>query len=157
MQTVFGIRMDFRDCLESDLDMVVSGWATSYADSHASGCIPMDLYHGIYRPIIARFLARSKTRVVFNVDHPSQNFGFLSAEFSEDYPIIHYAYLKHFVRRQGLCRGLLADMGINVRKPFVYGFKSRVAGDLVKNHWVGGRFDPILVKRLATPPRKVDK
>jgi hypothetical protein len=151
---VFDIHILARDCLEEDMDMVVDGWATSYADSHAAGVIPPDLHHKVYRPIISRAIKRSKARVLYNVQHPGQNFGFLCAEFGEDYPIVHYIYLKHFLRRQGLARYLLEDMGVNPKKPFVYGWKSRIAGDLVRGHWVGGRFDPILVKKMLAPPRE---
>lgn len=144
---IMDLDIEFRTPGADDLAFVFDSWMDSFKFAHAAGVIPMDMYRDIYTEVIRRVLLRSKTVVAYNAQIPSQLLGFATAETDIEVPIVYYTVVKQFIRRQGLARRMLAEVGVDPRKPFFFPFKSRIAGELLQS-WSGGRFDPIMARKI---------
>lgn len=146
------IVFDTRVPTPQDIPFIVDTWLESFRLAHAAGPIPMDMYRKTYREVIARLLTgnapgvQAKCLVVFNTEIPNQIAGYVVYEDHLEIPSVHYVFTRHWIRRAGLARFLLGEAGIDTKRPFVYGFKSRIAAELVK-HWTGAKFDPIDIRR----------
>lgn len=134
-----------------DAPFVFSGWVESFRSAHAAGPIPSDMYRTLYREILRRVLDRSRVVVAYNLDRPTQLFGFAVRDREDDQerPVLHYVFVKQFFRRNGVARYLVQELGISTRDPFVYTFKSQAAKTIARK-WTGGCFDPMVVRRATT-------
>lgn len=149
MIRIKGLPISFRTPGPDDLAFVFDAWVESFRMSHAAGIIPMDMYRDLYREVVRRLMIQSVTLVAYNDQKPVQLLGFITFDREAAEPIIHYSFVKHFMRRNGLATALCAEAGIDPKEPFVYTFKSRVAKELTRS-WTGAKFDPMVARRITT-------
>lgn len=146
-----------RQAVPADVPFVLDAWLESFRLSHSAGPIRMSRYRDVYREEIAAVLGRPATRamVAFNSEDPEQLFGFVvhGREFFGVGPwkILHYVYVKNFCRRLGLATDLLRAAGLDPAEPFLYPYRTAIAGKLIQK-WPGMRYEPMVVR---FPPRDV--
>lgn len=147
---VLDLEVGFRLPVAGDLPFIFDTWVESFRLAHAAGPIPMDLYRNLYREVIRRTMQYPGVTaiVAFNEQIPTQTIGYI-VHGGDERPVVHYIFVKHWIRRNGLARALLGEAKIDRRKPFLYTFKSRAASVLAGT-WTGASFDPISFrKKLA--------
>lgn len=144
------LEVGFRGPVEGDMPFIFDTWVESFRLAHAAGPIPMDMYRNIYREVIKRVLQFPGVlcTVAFNAEIPSQTIGYVVAGGWAPMTV-HYLFVKHWFRRNGLARELMKQVGLERGAPFAFSFKSRVVGELVRN-WPGARFDPITLRKTLS-------
>jgi GNAT superfamily N-acetyltransferase len=165
-----------------DLDFVLKSWRESYRMSHMAGPIPMTMYRDVYDAVLRQLLQRPDVEV--RIAHargqrpPDDIFGWIAVErdawtrerlFNHELgewgdvdvqlkqPVVHYLYVKHAFRDQGVARALLAAAGVDPERPWVHTFSTAVVAKMRTRHRDGrqrlnwaGAFDP----RLCRFPKK---
>lgn len=107
----------FRPAVPEDLNFIRNSWLKSYRKAHVASRMTDTLYFALWKyavvsPAIVRAVKGEVILLVAcNADIPDQIFGWAATEPRED--LLHYVYVKHPFRRLGLCRQMLALLGIN--------------------------------------------
>lgn len=144
--------MDYRAAVPADIPFIHDAWLESFKLSHAAGPIRMTRYREVYRPEIEALFLRPgfQVKVAFNVEDPTQVFGFIAFEESVSRGhVVHFVYVKNYCRRLGIATGLLRSVGLEATDPFVYTYKTPAATKLAQK-WTAMRFDPLVAR---FPPR----
>lgn len=99
----------------TDLPFVYKAWISSYQTSDWAGVIPQHVAYSIQKVVINQLLARGmRITMAVNPDDRDQILGFVAYEAG---PVIHYVFVKDFVRRRGTAKLLLASAGISPDGP----------------------------------------
>lgn len=141
------LEVAFRAPREDDLPFIFDTWVESFRLSHAAGPIPMDMYRNIYREVIRRLMQFPDVEaiVAYNAEIHKQVLGYIV--FGGWAPkTVHFLFVKHWFRHNGLARELMHQAGLNRKQTFAYSFKSRIASELTRS-WSGAKFDPITIRK----------
>ena len=144
-----------------------ASWLESFRESHFAGPVPYDVYREVYPRIIVWYTEREGAElwVAYNPEASEQWFGFVAIERNvwegrskRSLPAIQYIYTKAIFRTKmyrgngemrveergaGVARALLAAAGINPLKPFVYGWRTAIAAELVAHKKLSGHYNPL--------------
>lgn len=125
----------FRPAAEHDLDLVFATWLSSFRNARARGPIPRSMYRDVYAAAIRDLLNRPSVRllVAYVPDEEKGHadlFGWICFELGPP-PVVHFIYVLHPYRRQGLGRQLFQAAGIDPGGPFLYSYKTAVVSRLV--------------------------
>jgi GNAT superfamily N-acetyltransferase len=93
-----------------DEGFIFHSWLKSYRGSAAAQNITNPRYFAGQHALITRLLGRSKILVAANPEDPSQICGWIVYEPKAPIPVLHYVYVKHPFRRNGIARELIAQM-----------------------------------------------
>ncbi len=98
----------------TDRDFVYKAWLSSYKRSDHAGMIPDHLYYPVYGAVVAWLLGRGmQINLAVSPDDRDQILGFIAYEPR----VLHYAFVKDFVRRQGVASILLASANFSPASP----------------------------------------
>jgi hypothetical protein len=91
----------------TDEAFVYKAWITSYRSSDRAGVIPDHVFYSLTKITINQLLARGmKIAMAVSPDDRDQILGFIAWEHPG--PILHYCFVKHFVRQRGVATLLKA-------------------------------------------------
>lgn len=91
---------------------ILDSWLSSYKLSKWAGCVPNNLYVPTHEVAIEQLLGRgARVRAIVAKDAPDQLLAWVCYEPWQRGLVVHYAYCKEIYRRNGLVKGLLADIG----------------------------------------------
>lgn len=122
---------------------ILDSWLGSYKRSRWAGCIPNNLYVPTHEVAIEQLLGRgAKVRAVVAKDAPDQLLAWVCYETWSRGLVVHYAYTKEIYRRNGLVKGLLADLGYKYGDPAYHTFRTQDS-----KYFPGFRWAPELVRR----------
>jgi hypothetical protein len=99
---------------------VIATWASSYKHSHFAGIISAEDWAPVMHAQLGKLVDRSTTRVLVAWDPPAFLYGHIVGDTSSAMPAVHYVYVKDPFREAGIARGLLAALGVDPARPFVY-------------------------------------
>lgn len=109
-----------RAAREEDRSFVFSSWLNSYRKSDAAKGLDGQTYYTQQRATIERLLSRSSGVIACQPSDEKEILGWLVLEPASSL-VVHYAYVKHLLRREGLAshmlRSVLDSMGT---QPLVY-------------------------------------
>lgn len=106
-----------REYRESDLNFILDSWHRSVHESPQFAWIPLGTFMRLYRSYIEYIVSQRKILVHIACDplDEEQAFGWIAhAEFG-----VHYVYVKHLYRRNGLMQSLLRYTCNDVLPPFL--------------------------------------
>lgn len=121
-----------------DTAFVIDTWVETFRNTYAAGVVPMKFYQADYRKYVATLLADREPDVLIAYDAAAEVagaelLGYLVFETSATFPagrrmktvgpIVHYCYVKEYVRERGLARALFAAAKIDQHGDFVFTFK----------------------------------
>lgn len=132
----------FRPAAPGDLPFIYDYWLNSFRDSKWAGVVTNDQYRAIYTRTLQDLFKRGmKVLLAVSVDDPDTLVGFMAYEVrpSGEY-VIHYCYLKDYMRGQGLVKEFLTEIGCPAH--FCYTFRTRSAPP------GNGRWVPEIARRL---------
>lgn len=93
---------------KDDVAFITNSWLKSYRESHSVDSIPNRVYYWYHHKILEQLLARSAVVVLCNEEDPDQILAWACVEKLVDKVlVIHYLYVKHAFRKQGLARRLM--------------------------------------------------
>lgn len=156
----------YRNMEDRDRDFVISSWSTSFKASFAAGMIYTEDWPDVMHKQIERVLARPDARTVIAYERKAREFiyGFACGDVSADAgfldpnerkrpaPVLFYVYVKSSYRRQGIAKGLVAELGIDTSKAFLYACKTEIVTRVFRPKIPLGQWDPV-VPRFPKPPR----
>lgn len=91
----------------TDLSFLFKAWLSSYRKSERAGVIPDHLFYPVHKAAINQLIARGmRITMAVSPDDRDQILGFIAYEPG---PILHYIFVKDFVREQGVASLLLAS------------------------------------------------
>lgn len=101
--------VSLRPATQADLNFILSSWVKSYRE-HA-GDMPGPIYYEGQRNLVTTLLQRCGATIACDPDDPSAIFGYVVSEKRGPVVVVHYVYVKHTLRRLGIARQLLAEVG----------------------------------------------
>lgn len=103
---------------EPDRHFILSTWLKACRYSLNSKRVPNDQYYKFQQKLIERIWARdaSKTTVLALSEDESVIIGYLCYEILQDYPVIHFAYVKATFQGNGFFKLLLKHAKIDLQK-----------------------------------------
>jgi hypothetical protein len=130
------IKIQFREAVENDLELVFSSWLKSYRCSQLARTIPTTAYYEGHHKVIERLVVKS--RVICAVDPEDSNhvYGWCCWENTTT-PVLHYVYVKFSFRRLGIGLKLIQQPTAG---EFVYTHET----SSFKAMCQGGRYNPYL-------------
>ena len=102
-----------------DWSFIRAAWTESYRRSRHAGCIPAQHWRQVM-DLTLEHLKASGLAVLLAVDpeDPDHLLGFLAHTGN----VVHYAYVKEPLRRNGICRALLSHIGLHRGESITYTF-----------------------------------
>jgi hypothetical protein len=94
------------------MGLVYDGWITSFRKSQHVGPIPSEHYYDVFHGAVEVALSRDGMKVAV-AEHGTVLLGFAAGIPPDG---VAYVFLKPHYRRMGLCRALLAYLGIDTRQ-----------------------------------------
>lgn len=145
-----------RPASPSDRSFIIDAWVSSYRTSHSAGMISMESFHRVMWPEVERVLDMpgTVTVVAYETSAPADSmtnlYGFVSADFADSLPLVHFVYTKAAYRRGGIARGLMRAIRVDPEKPFRFTCKTAALAELIRHRKLPcAKFDPLTV-RYAT-------
>ena len=117
-----------RQADEGDASFIYSSWLKSYAAQNKDQ--PKIALYEMHREVVTRLLESGITLVACMDDDPDQVLGWLCAQRTPKFLVVHYCYMKAPFRRFGLARSLLAAFDYCPGEPLVISHKSYICKDL---------------------------
>jgi len=148
------VSLAYRPADLADLGFIIDGWASSYRTSRSAGMIAMEDWDAVMHPQVKKVLQRPgcMTWVAYHpgeTDHLADLYGFITVErdydihlnefvrgrhqrrvVRTDVPLVHYVYVRHRQRQNGIARGLFKAAGVNPRERFNYTCRTAEVSDL---------------------------
>ena len=101
----------------TDRNFVFQSWINSYRNSDRAGVLPDHVFYPLHKIVINQLLARGmKITMAVSPDDRDQILGYIAYEPS----VLHFVFLKDFVRRQGAASLLLASAHFDRTKPIFH-------------------------------------
>lgn len=119
----------FRPPSADEMQGVIEAWSGTFKRSRSAGCIPNDMFEDVTRAAITQLLGRGmEIRGLVAASHPEVLLSWVA--FERDLrrpgaPIVHYLFTREPVRRRGLAKLLLADIGAGEK--FIYTHRTACA------------------------------
>jgi hypothetical protein len=130
-----------RDVTDDELPFVLNKWLHTFKRSRYSGPIASNLYTAVYSNTIQQLIERGMKIRIFAGKDIDTILGFVAFEPGTT-PVVHYGFMKPAYRRHGLFAALCARDGIDLKKPFLYTFKTRYA-----RYFQAGTYAPHIARR----------
>ncbi len=118
----------FRPPTADELQGVFEQWSGTWKRSRAAGCIPNDMFDDVTRAAITQLLTRGmEIRGLCARSHPDVLLAWVAFERDPKKPgvICHYLFTREPVRKRGLAKLLLADIGAGEK--FIYTHRTACA------------------------------
>lgn len=132
--------VDFRPPSPSDKNFILSSWTESFRRSPWSGTLPDKPFYDEMRAHLSELMLRPSTSILCcfapGEQPPNDVLGWVC--FEADKLVLHYVYVKHAFRGEGVARALLKRSGLSGG---TYTHKTKSAVDYVKAH-SGWKYDP---------------
>jgi hypothetical protein len=121
-----------------DTAFVIDTWVETFRNTYAAGVVPMKFYQADYRKYVATLLADREPDVLVAYDAAAEVagaelLGYLVFETSATFPagrrmktvgpVVHYCYVKEYMRGHGLARALFAAAKIDQHGELYFTFK----------------------------------
>jgi hypothetical protein len=137
----------YRSMAEKDFPFVLSSWAESFRGSHYAGVLPFETYFEQHRQHLTSILNRKNVRCLVAVnpqeaEEKYEIYGYLVHELGHKDPVVHWVYVKHGVRENGVTKYLFNAAGIDPGHRFIYSFKTGDAIRVIRKRNLIARFDP---------------
>jgi hypothetical protein len=118
-----------------DEGFVFNAWLRSYRRSPIVERMPNQVYYPEFHEQIEQILARDSVSVLMATtpEDDDRLVGFLVTERLGELVVMHYAYVKQYLRRFGVWRQLAAAAGLNIDEPYFYTFHPPVMDGIAKN------------------------
>jgi len=130
-----------RPATDDDMRFVFNSWINSFRRSPWAGVLQNHRAYALHAETIRALIARGAVvSVACNAERPTQILGWACTE-QGDLPVLHYVYVKDFLRQRGLATALLRAVG--VEGDYLYTFRTSFAKYLPKN----GRHAPGAARR----------
>ena len=144
---------------ESDVTFVISSWLDASRTSYSSGLIAMDDWYAVMWPQYVKATKRSdmRTVVAYEKSDPSFLYGFMVADPTEQrveerdgsvrwWPaLVLFVFVKQNFRREGIARALFGELGVDPKKPFLFGCNTQQATRLSAKV-PGARYHPLVAR-----------
>lgn len=112
----------YRPAEVADYDFVIPNWSRHFKKSRTAGIIADEDWAKVMHPTIQKLTSRPdvQTTIAYENTSPALLYGFVSASPEHDPPVIYFLFVKEQYTRAGYARGLLAAIGVDPSKRFVY-------------------------------------
>ena len=117
-----------RQADEGDASFIYSSWLKSYAAQNKDQ--PKITLYEMHREVVSRLLEGGITLVACMEDDPGQVLGWVCAQRTSKFLVVHYCYTKAPFRRFGLARTLLNTFDYKQGEPIAISHKSYICKDL---------------------------
>ena len=117
-----------RQADEGDASFIYSSWLKSNAAQNKDQ--PKITVYEMHREVVSRLLEGGITLVACMEDDPDQVLGWVCAQRTPKFLVVHYCYTKAPFRRFGLARTLLNAFDYKQGEPIVISHKSYICKDL---------------------------
>lgn len=168
--------LTYRQAGPEDLPLIYDSWSSSYRNAHVAGPCPIHLWKPFMAACVEFFLSRPGVQafVAFDPSAPkgAETFGWIAVEREvrlasrrrcsggwetvmevTDMPLVHYVYVKHAYRRNGIARGLLWASGVDPSKPFLYNCRTGIVSKLHEKI-PQARWAPLIARYPKDTPTK---
>lgn len=138
---------------EHDRPFVCSSWAKSAHQGEPARRIPLRLWSEHQRAHMNRCLARGACVVAAHPTAPAEIIGWACAEARGGALVVHWIYVVHVMRKQGVARELIAQLAVELLGAF-HDSLPIVATQWPAHAWIGAKlrdlaFDPYLVAEAS--------
>lgn len=136
-----------RGAVPSDVEFILKTWGREMRRAYRA--MPDRLFYHEFQKIMLALVSKSHARVICSATEPDFIAGFVVGTWHADAKtmVLHFAYLRPPLRRMGLCRAALEDMGYvwkeEIVATFWHPYLSRFGlGFLTYHPWAAFRLDP---------------
>jgi len=113
--------IQIREGRSTDIPFVTNSWLKSFrANGTFSQLVPNDIYYQQHHKILESIIPRGLLLVLCSMDDPDQILGWALTERQGDILILHYVYVKHSLRRNGLMDTLLTEIERHEKPAFKF-------------------------------------
>ena len=102
----------YRLAADNDRNFIFSAWKSSERYNDSSALTPNSIYNEEMQHKINYLLSRCNTMIAYLEDEPDTILGFCTYQYINDHLVIHYAFTKSIVRKQGIQRQMLSLINI---------------------------------------------
>jgi len=113
--------VQIREGRSSDMAFVTNSWLKSFRSSGLfCQLVPNDIYYQQHHKILEHLIPRGLLLVLCNLEDPDQILAWALAEKQSDILILHYVYVKHSLRKNGLMNALLGELEKHEKPAFKF-------------------------------------
>lgn len=136
----------YRAYRATDLPFVLKSWIRSYARSSYAGPYDHEILPKAIKATILKLIARQSVKLVIvsNSDNPDQIWGFVCYQTNQEYPILHFLYVKELFRGMGLGLGMVALAKENKHGFLRYTFRTQACNKFLAQD---ARYRPHLARK----------
>lgn len=152
-----------RPMVAADHVFVKSSWAKSFSFSDWAGPWTNDEYWGAIKPKLDGLLAKPgvEALVYCNPQDQDQILGYACYEKGHDFPVLHWAYVKHPFRdhnteteKPRIALKLLRQLGMADGAKFLFTFRTAAWDRYRQSHRLNAKFTPAIVRGYHKPERE---